>query len=195
MKGAVVFLSVLCWIIFCLTVRAHEAHVHGVARVNLVVDGEQVTIGLESPLANLLSFEHAPVNLEQRRQVKDMARRMHQAESFFHLTPAAQCRLEKVSLASEQLDPARLDPTVPLGSREGEDGKASRGEGNKAGQAEHGDLDASFRFRCAQAAKLNSVDILLFDAWPKVQKIEVQAVTPGGQRAAGLSPAKHSFSW
>ena len=169
--------------------RAHKAHDHGRAKINIAVDGAQVTILLESPLDNILSFEYAPVTLEQREQVKEMARRMHQAESLFRLTPAAQCRLERVTLASEVLDAALLDPNIPLDLAQTGKNMAQSGKG------EHSDLDAEFSFICDKSEHLNSVDILLFSVWPKMEKIAVQATTPKGQRFVNLTPKRNQVKW
>lgn len=177
-------------------VYAHEAHEHGVAKINIAVDGAQVDIGMESPLANLLPFEHSPATLEQRKQVREMARRMRQADTLFQLSPRAECRLEKVALASEKFDAALLDPNAPLEpAQAGDNSKEPSGTGQKTGEAEHGDLDADFSFTCAKPEHLNSVDIGLFAVWPNLQKINVQAVTPQGQHAAGLTPQEHVVSW
>ena len=168
--------------------HAHKAHEHGAAKVNIAVDGSQVNIALESPLDNLLPFEHSPVTLEQRKQVKDMAIRMHR-ETLFQLTPAAECRLEKVTLASEVFDAALLDPNISLDPDRADDEK---GQSSKEG---HGDLDAEFFFVCGKPENLNSVGILLFSAWPKMERIRVQAITPRGQRSASLTPRRNQMKW
>ena len=198
MKRMALCLGALCLAPFLISLaHAHKdkAHQHDAANVNIAVDGARVHIVLESPLANLLPFEHAPATLEQRQEVKEMARRMHQAETLFQLTPAAECRLENVRLASEKLDAALLDPNSPLEPAQAAGGKGQRGKGKKAAKEEHGDLDADFLFTCAKPDKLNSVDVLLFAAWPGLKRIEAQAVTPKGQRAAKLTAKKHLISW
>ena len=52
-----------CCIVLTFPLSAHcaPAHVHGVARIDLAVDGDQLTLSLEMPLDNLVGFEHAPV--------------------------------------------------------------------------------------------------------------------------------------
>ena len=190
MKRLVWVCSVLCLLLLPVPLAsAHKAHEHGRAKVNIVVDGSLVSIGLESPLDSLLSFEHVPATFEQRKQVKEMARRMHQAETLFQLTPAAECRLERVALASEILDPVLLDPNIPLDPAQADKSKA------QSGKAEHADLDAEFFFTCGKPENLNSVNVLLFSVWPKMERIAVQAVTPKGQRAANLTPGRHLVSW
>lgn len=194
MKKIFIGLVVLGWL--TNVAQAHEAHEHGTAKLNIAVDGAQVSLGLESPLANLLPFEHSPATPEQRAQVRDLARQMNQAEALFKLTPAAECRLTKAELASANLDPALLEPEIALApAKASDDGNKNPEKTASEEGEEHGDLDADFAFLCAKPEKLNSVDVLLFEAWPKMEKIEARAVTPKGQSAATLSAKKHLFSW
>ena len=106
MKNALVLAA--CAVLFtAVPAFAHGAHEHGVARLNVAVDGSTVDIDLESPLANPLSFEHAPSTPEQRQAVQDMAVNLRRAENIFVFPAAAQCRLKSVTLESEAL-PADL---------------------------------------------------------------------------------------
>jgi hypothetical protein len=196
MKKMVFLLILLCSLCTLLAIIplafGHKAHKHGAAKMNMAVDGARVSMDLECPLADILPFEHSPVTIEQQEQVKAMAGRMRQAETLFQLTPAAECRLEKVTLASDKLDPALLDPQAAVSEAPAGDGQEQNEE---AAEEEHGDLDAEFIFMCLSPANLNSVDVLLFSAWPDLKTIEVQAITPKGQRAAKLTPKKNRISW
>jgi len=184
-----IFFSVLSSLLFLSSPAfAHKAHEHGVAKVNIAVDGAQVTIFLESPLVDLLSFGHAPATLEQCEQVKEMARRMHQSV-LFRLTPAAECRLERVALASEVLAADLLDPNISLPVLcPGQSAAQSSGEVCN-------DLHVEFTFICGKPENLSSVNVLLFNDWPKLTRIDAQAVTPKGQRSASLTPKRHLVSW
>ena len=53
---------------------AHEPgpHVHGVASLQVAVDGNTLTLNLESPLDNVLGFEHAPRSEKQKAAVRSM---------------------------------------------------------------------------------------------------------------------------
>jgi len=186
MKKILLFLFVLCSASALVSLaHAHKAHEHGRANMNIAVDGAQVTILLESPLQSLLSFGHAPATPEQRTQVREMAIRMHQ-EELFRLTPAAECRLERVALAAEVLGADLLDPNIPFSPDEGI---------VQSSEATCDDLDAEFLFVCGKPENLNSVDVLLFSAWPKIERIRVQAVTPKGQRSANLTPRRNQVKW
>ncbi|MEB0165056.1 DUF2796 domain-containing protein, partial [Glaciimonas sp. CA11.2] len=56
-----IFSSVAISALLCLALSpaiAHEAHVHGVGKLDVAIDGAQITLHLDTPLINLLGFEH-----------------------------------------------------------------------------------------------------------------------------------------
>ena len=156
---------------------AHEpgAHVHGVAELRVSIDGGELEIALESPLDNMLGFEHAPRTDEQRAAVRTMAAKLRQAQTLFTPTAGAQCALASVQLASAAL-PADLlgepKPAAPDAAQD-EDG--------------HADLDATFSWRCTAPEQLKGMDVGLIQAFPGVRKLNVQVVGPKGQSATMLS--------
>ena len=51
---------------------------------------------------------------------------------------------------------------------------------------EHADLEASYEFTCTQPDALRTLDVGLFDAYKRTQRIEVQVVGPKGQAKVTL---------
>jgi hypothetical protein len=139
---------------------AGTAHEHGVAKLDIAVEPGKVEIGLESPLDNLLGFERAPRTDAERRAAQALVARLRAGEALFRIDPAAQCRLANVSLRSAPLR---------LGSADA-----------KAAADDHGDLDASYGFACKGGAP-GRIDVGLFEAFPRMTRVEVQLVTPKGQ--------------
>jgi hypothetical protein len=185
--GAFVVMGVL--LAFSIPVSAHEAHVHGLARMNLAVDGQEVEIELDSPLANFVSFEHEPETDAQKQEVRKMASTLRKAEALFILPAEAKCRLEKVSLESGAIGDDLLSPGKP-GQAEHEherhDGHSHDG---------HGDIEAEISFICLEPKKLNNMTVDLFRAFPDLHKVEVQMITSGKQGAAELVPESNVLRW
>ena len=153
---------------------AHGPHVHGVGKLDVAIDDKTLSLHLDSPLINLLGFEHAASSAPDRLAAQKMAAQLRAADQVFVTTPAAQCRVTSVSLTSIALDPALLGekPATP---------KAADHDG-------HADLDADFVFTCAHPEQLRAIDVKLFDLYTGFHTIDVQAVTPKGQSAATLTP-------
>lgn len=163
-------LLLLAFVALPAAAREPGAHVHGTARLQVAVDGGTLTLGLESPLDSLLGFEHMPRNDKQKAAVRAMADKLQQAATLFVPTPAAQCQLATVKLASPVLEAAR------------------QGDG-------HADLDGDFVFRCAQPAALRDIELRWFAAFPYLQRVDVELIGPRGQTAARLTPAQPRISW
>lgn len=146
--------------------HSHGAHVHGQAQLMVAVEGNTVQISLESPLDNLLGFEHAPRTAKEKQAAEAMVAKLKAPETLLQLNPEAGCKA--------------LPPE--LSSLPGEDKKDS-----------HGDLQADYSFECATPPK--HLEVKLFAAFPRLKRLDAQLVTPTGQSAQRLSPGKSRLSW
>ncbi|MDR2452140.1 MAG: DUF2796 domain-containing protein [Candidatus Accumulibacter sp.] len=169
--------------------QEHAAHVHGEARLDVAQEGNTLSLQLESPLDNLLGFEHAPKNAAEEAQAKRMSETLRAADRLFAPTPAADCALESVTLESSALTPELLGETEHEHEHAKEHGDAHEGEEG------HADLDALWQFRCARPEALRAVEIRMFDSFPGLRALKVQTATPGGQRGATLTPEKRTLTW
>ncbi len=142
---------------------AGKAHEHGVARIDIAVEAARITVLLDLPLDNLAGFERAPRDDAERRVVDAALARLRDAATLFAIDPAASCKPAAVVLNAAVLQP----------------GAASQKNG-------HADLDGSYEFDCADGFRAGFVEVRLFDALLRLQRIEVQAVTRKGQLKASL---------
>lgn len=155
-----------------LLAHATGAHTHGIAKLQVAVDGATLTLALESPLDNLLGFEHLPRTEKQKAAVRAMSERLNQPGNLFLTTAAARCEPVSTKLESPVLEAA----------------KTPNGDG-------HADLDGEFVFKCAQPGELRGIDVKLFEAFPHLRRLDVQVVGARGQTAGRLTPAQRSISW
>lgn len=147
---------------------AGRAHEHGVARLDIAVEATTLTFSLDSPLDGLLGFERAPRSAAEKRAAEQAVATLRAADTLFAIDPEAHCSLASVELNSP---PLKLGNAAPAE----DDG--------------HGDLQAEFAFRCR--AEPAFVDIGLFQAFPRLARLDVQAATPKGQRKLVLQrPAR-----
>lgn len=186
-------LAVVGLLVFGTPALAHEAHVHGTAHMNVTVEGQEVEIELETPLANVLSFEHAPETEAQKEEVRAMVARLHKADSLFILPADAQCVLKNVSLESEVLNEELLSPAA-VRHVESSSQQGHAPEKDKPGEG-HADLDMDVSFVCRNPEKLNSLRVDLFRVFPNLHEVEVQMVTSKGQSAAELTPESNTLRW
>jgi hypothetical protein len=144
---------------------ASKTHEHGVARLDIAVEGRRLTIAVETPLDNLLGFEHAPRTATERRAADAVVATLKAADRLFRADAAARCVLSGVELRSGALGLGKVDAA-------------------SAGTDGHGDIDGQFEFTC-EAAPV-AVDVGLFEAFQRLGRIEVQAVGAKGQRKVTL---------
>lgn len=144
---------------------AQRPHEHGVVHLDVAVEARRITLMLDSPLDNLVGFERAPRNDAEHLQVDAALARLREADTLFVISPAAQCKLVKVDLESAALK-LGTPPEPDAGG--------------------HADIGAGITFDCADARRAGAIDVALFGAYPRIQRIEVQAVTPKGQFKATL---------
>jgi Protein of unknown function (DUF2796) len=142
-----------------------QAHEHGAARLDVALDGSTLTLQLQTPLDALFGFERAPRNDAERKLVDAAIARLRAADRLFKPDPAAGCTLKRVELNSA---------TLKLGAAPG-------GAPATPANTGHADLDATLEFECKDAAKVGILEVGLFDAYPRMQRIDVQVATPKGQ--------------
>lgn len=153
----------------CAAQAAGQAHVHGAARLDIAVEATRLTLQMESPLDSLLGFERAPRTDAERRQAAALVARLKAADTLFKIDPAAGCTLAGVELVSAALKLGAAPPP--------EEG--------------HADLDASVEFHCNDATRAAYVDVGLFEAASRMQRLDVQVATPQGQFKRDLArPAR-----
>ena len=160
-------ISTFAWLLFlCASgaVIAAKPHQHGAMKLGIAVEGADVTIVVEMPLDSLVGFERAPRTDAERKAAAAALATMRDGAALFRLDAAAQCALGSAKVAAPVLE------------------QAAAADAKKA----HADLDATYLFKCAQPARLASLEVLLFDAFKRVERIDVQAVLPHGQTKAVL---------
>jgi hypothetical protein len=159
--------------------REHGPHVHGVAELNVALDGNVLWIELSSPTVNIVSFEHAPQNAEQKAAVRDATETLKDGERVFGTSADASCRLAQAKVTTDIEHP---------GTEHHDDADEHGEEEEHAGEA-HSEFQASYRFECAAPDALKQLEVHLFDLFPGTEEVEAQVISGGRQTAAELTAA------
>lgn len=157
--------------------RHQGPHVHGVARLELVIDAQEVHLGLDSPATNLVGFEHAPRSPSERDALDRALSTLRDGDALFRFSPAAECQMVEVAIST---------PVVHE-EGEGEAAQAHPGHDEEAGEA-HADIRVAYRFVCRRPERLTELEVVLFPAFPLTERIRVELVTAQGQSLTDLSP-------
>ncbi|NIE75565.1 DUF2796 domain-containing protein [Pantoea sp. Ap-967] len=152
------------------------AHEHGVAKLNVVLDGNTLELELDSPAMNLVGFEHLASSDADKAKVAAVRQQLEQPLKLFGLAAAAGCKEDQQELESPLFgDAAKADDD---------------GDEHEKGHV-HSDINAHYQLTCATPEKLAQLDLApLYKAFPATQKINVQLIGPNGQKGVETSPAK-----
>ena len=142
--------------------RQHPAHEHGIARLDVTLEGGVLQIALDGPADNFLGFEHAPRTDAQKQTVARVEQQLRQSTQLFAPPAAAGCQAQAPQVEIK---------LPPPGSQE-----------------THSEIEAEWRWQCAQPAALAHVDVGLFKSFPRLRELRVQVVGTRGQISAVLRP-------
>jgi len=143
----------------------HKAHVHGVVKLDVAVQGTTLSVQLEAPLDSLVGFEHRPRTEAQRQAAAAALRQLNDGAALFKPDAAARCTPTRTVVNDDPLKPA-----AP--------GAAGAATTQDTG---HADLDASYEFTCAAPAQLAALEQALFSTFKRINRIEVQVAGAKGQ--------------
>ncbi|MGM8936572.1 DUF2796 domain-containing protein [Pseudomonas neustonica] len=164
-----------------------DAHEHGVASLNIAIDGTQVSLELDSPAANLVGFEHAASQPEDIAKVAAVQAQLRDASQLFQLPAAAGCSQTSVDLDSPLFADNEHEHEHEDHEEKHEHEHEEAAHDHEEHHHEHADIEASYSFTCAQPEALISLQLPLFKVYPGLQRLNVQAITPAGQMGAELT--------
>jgi hypothetical protein len=163
--------------------RQHSAHVHGIAALNLALEGQEVYIELDSPAANIVGFEHAPSSKADRVALDRAVAMLKDGDRLFRFNIEAGCRMENADLTSSLLDDEH-------GEHKADHEHETQDEHEHEGET-HSDIEAAYHFECNQPGKLTQLTVELFEVFPDTEKLHVQYIIESKQGAGKLTPADH----
>ena len=172
--------------------RQHEAHEHGVASLNIAVEGKNLYIEFSSPAVNIIGFEHHPRTHTQKDAVKNAVNQLQKANTLFILSAGPEIQLVTASVHTD------IDEEADHHS-ESEHGHADEGHHDKEHHAadeheRHSEFNARYHFVCKKPERLSQIEVGLFRVFPGIEQIEVQLVSGTKQTAMKLTAKKHKIA-
>jgi hypothetical protein len=176
--------------------RQHGAHVHGIAALNLALEGEEIHVELDSPAANIVGFEHAPSSEADHAALDKAVAALKNGDQLFRFNKEAGCRMEKAMVTSALLEQAHDDhPDKHSQDHEHEEKSEHDHEkheheahGHEEHEGEtHSDIEAVYHFECDRPAKLTQLSVDLFETFPATEALNVQYVIESKQGAKELT--------
>lgn len=161
-----------------------DAHEHGIAQLNVVLDGQALELELESPAMNLVGFEHAAESAADKAKVAAVRSQLQDPQALFGLN-AGDCSLSDTELESPLFE-----------DEEHEDEHEHEEHHDHDKDSEHSEIHAHYQLDCKKPGELEQLNLAeLFKRFPATTKIQVQLIGPNGQQGVELTPAKPSLSF
>lgn len=160
-----------------------EAHVHGAAMLNIVLEEQQLELQLESPAMNIVGFEYQAKNATDKKTMKAAHNSLNDAATLFSLSTAAQCTITSVSIENDLLE---------------QTDEHDHPQDNHTHDADpqHRDITVHYHYHCATPEALKQIDLAgFFKQFPQTEKIQVQLVTAAQQQGAELSHKHSQLNW
>jgi len=151
----------------------HEVHVHGEARLLIAMEGNNLEIEFLSPAANIVGFEHLPVNTIQRQAVESAISTLKQTSLLFSFPPTAKC------------DSVSIEVESPLADDDAHDHE----------EKTHSDFTGHYHYQCVNMSRLDKIEIDLFKQFPGVEHLEVQSISKRGQQIIDLTPGRSTLEF
>ena len=178
--------------------RHHEAHEHGVANLNIAVEGNNIYIEFASPAANIVGFEHHPRTHEQKDAVKDAVNKLQKGDALFILSAKSASKLVKSSVDTDiDKDTEHHSEEELAHSKEehhGHEEKHDEDHGDAGKHERHSEFEARYQFACQKPGQLSQIEVMLFRAFPGIEHIEVQLLTETKQTAMELTAKKNKIA-
>lgn len=161
--------------------RSAGTHTHGGSEIGLVLDGKKVIAEFDTPLYNILGFEHAPDTQAQKRQVTKAEETLMLGGDLFSFNRRAGCRF----IAPETA--IALFPTLSTDDEHAhEDGHDEETHDHDEDET-HKDLILHYEFICENPDKLENVSINLFEFFDELSDINVTYLGPSTQKQFSLT--------
>ena len=172
--------------------RHHEAHEHGVASLNVAVEGNNVYMEFFSPAANIVGFEHHPRTHDQKDAVKEAVKKLQAGDALFILSTGSVSKLVKSRVDTDIDKDADHHSESEHGHGQEEHHDKEHGEADE--HERHSEFEAQYHFICKKPDRLSQIEVMLFEVFGGIEHIEVQLITETKQTAVELTAKRNKIS-
>jgi G3E family GTPase len=167
------------------------AHVHGFATLNLVIDQDELLIEFSAPADSIVGFEYEPESAEEKSAVEKATASLSDPATLFDLPASAGCELHEAEVErhGEEHEDEHAEHEKHEEHEEHEEHAQEKHEEHAHEEHEehgvHSEFHAEYHFECDGSA-IEAIGLRLFETWPRIETLRVQALTPGGQTGGNI---------
>lgn len=166
-------------------------HVHGHGTLNIAVEGNRISMELETPGMDIVGFEHAATTSDQRATVKNASNQLRSPLSLFKMPMAAGCKVAQADVKIEQEhEHGEDEPHAEAPASGTAQAEHEAADHNHEGHEGHSAFHVAYALDCASPASLTSIRFDYFKAFKGANALTVNIVTPKGQSTYEVGRAK-----
>ncbi|WP_151705144.1 ZrgA family zinc uptake protein [Nitrincola alkalilacustris] len=184
------------------------AHVHGIAQLDVVLDGKSLLASFTSPAADIVGFEDQASDDQSIALVREMEHKLSHAETLWELPASANCTLNDVAIHHELLAEKESHDGHEHDHKHDHDHDHKHDHGHKHDHdhdhdhdhkhdhdhAGHSDLRVEYAFECQNPEQLAQISVTLFQHFPTLESITTQVITSGAQQGLTLNPENNRLN-
>jgi len=173
--------------------RQHDAHEHGHATMQVVLEGDELAINIEAPGMDIVGFERAPKGDAEKARIQQAVGQLEDVKAMFVLPEKAMCSVteahaEHASLEADKHDDHSDHKDEHKHSDHKDEHKHSgHKDDHKDEASKHSAFDAHYAWRCEKPEALEYIDVRYFETFPATDEIEALIIGPNGQSAQELT--------
>ena len=180
-----------------LTLPAHhaiaielDAHEHGSANLDIVIDTDTIQMSFHSPAVNIVGFEYATDDKQQLLLIKQAKDSLSNVNDMFSLVGNVSCQTVKASAnwltEHEEEHDDHEGHEEEHNDHEGHEEEHDDHEGHEekhdeTPSSEHAEFIAEYELTCKQLNNLTAIEVNLFEFFPAIADLDVQMIYAGGQ--------------
>jgi hypothetical protein len=162
--------------------RQHDAHVHGVAEINIAVEGAKATVEFRAPAESVMGFEHeAKSESDKKKRDAALEQLRTKRDQIILLDPKLGCKSSEVKTSVTQQTTEHAKAQTDKGGHNQKDQKKS---------GEHREVQGIFSVACEKPLAGSRVRFGVYKVFPEIHEIKVQVLSDSKQGAATIKKDK-----
>jgi len=190
---SLLFVIFLAGVFKTLAQGSLEAHVHGKASLNIVLDDQSLFIEFESPAYNLVGFEHEPKDQLQHKEVQDSLSLLSRPRKVFGFSNQAGCLVERFSVTTTMAGVGKNK--VGYEEEHHEEEHHDHSDGDSTNKESHSEFKANYLMICSEPEKLRTIEFKLFKEFLGLKSVQVQWINGEGQGYIELNAESSKLKW
>jgi hypothetical protein len=158
--------------------RHSEAHVHGVAEINIAIEGSKADLEFRTPAESVMGFEHEAKSESDKKKrdaaLQTLQNKMNQMVLF---DPKLSCKFSetKTAVVEEKVERSKESP-----------GKTAHELGDQKKAGEHREVRATSSVTCGKPLAGSRVTFGVTKVFPEIHEIKVQVLSDAKQSGATI---------